>query len=244
MKAVILAGGLGTRLRPFTQVIPKPLLPLGEQSLLEVQINSLKACGFDEIYVATNYRSEYIEAFLGNGSKYGVRLSFSREEQPLGTCGPLSLLRDQLDEPFLMMNGDILTRMDFANMLSFAQELETPLTIGTKIVTMPFRFGNVSVNENHQVTGVEEKPDLSFEILAGIYCFMPSIFDYIPSEKYYGIDDLIREMLAERLPISRYLITDYWLDIGQVDDYAQACEAYEQNFGEKQPVVETARLPR
>ena len=244
MKAVILAGGLGTRLRPFTQVIPKPLLPLGEQSLLEVQINSLKECGFDEIYIATNYRSEYIEAFLGNGSKYGVKLSFSREEEPLGTCGPLSLLRDELDEPFLMMNGDILTRMNFAKMLAFAEDRETPLTIGTKIVTMPFRFGNVSVNKEHQVTGVEEKPDLTFEILAGVYCFLPSIFDHIPSEKYYGMDDLIREMLVEQLPISRFLITDYWLDIGQVEDYTQACEEYHQNFEREESAEIPVRIPR
>ena len=135
MKAVILAGGLGKRLRPFTEVIPKPLLPLGEQSVMEVQILSLKRHGFDEIYVATNYRSEYVEAFLGDGSKYDVKLYFSRENKPLGTCGPLSLLKDKLTEPFVVMNGDILTKLNFTAFYDFATNHPADLTIGTKIIT-------------------------------------------------------------------------------------------------------------
>src|SRR5512134_2877623 len=113
MKAVILAGGLGERLRPFTQAIPKPLLPIGEQSLLEIQICKLAESGFREIYIATNYKSEYIENFIGNGSQFGVAIHYSRERKRLGTCGPLSLLRRELDSPFVVMNGDILTTMDF-----------------------------------------------------------------------------------------------------------------------------------
>ena len=111
MKAVILAGGLGTRLLPFTEVIPKPLLPLGEKSLMQVQIQALKEHGFNTIFVATNYMSDYVEAFLGDGSKYGVKLRFSKEEKPLGTCGPLTLLKNELTEPFILVNGDILTKL-------------------------------------------------------------------------------------------------------------------------------------
>src|SRR5690242_8765808 len=113
MKAVILAGGLGTRLKPFTEVIPKPLLPLGESSVLETQVLALKRAGFDEVFIATNYMADYVQAFLGDGSKYGIRVTFSREAKPLGTCGPLLLLRDRLTEPFVLMNGDILTTLDF-----------------------------------------------------------------------------------------------------------------------------------
>lgn len=230
MKAVILAGGLGTRLRPFTEIIPKPLLPIGERSLMEVQILSLAEHGFNEIHVATNYKSDYVEAYLGDGSKYGVKLNFSKEEKRLGTCGPLTLLKEHLTEPFLMMNGDVLTKSNHSRMYQFGMAQKSALTIGTKIITHPFRFGNVHVSEDNFVTGVEEKPDLAFEILAGIYFFTPAIFESIPEDEYFGMDNLIHRMLAESKPISRYQITEYWLDIGQVEDYTQAREEYAKHF--------------
>ncbi len=230
MQAVILAGGLGTRLRPFTEVIPKPLLPLGERSLMEIQIANLRDAGFDEIFVATNYRSDFVEAFLGNGSKFGVRLHFSQEQKPLGTCGPLTLIKDRLTEPFLMMNGDILTKLDFRVMMDFARKQDSDLTVGTKVITLPFRFGNVSVDEHNRLLGVEEKPDLKFEVLAGIYCLKPGVFSHIPHDEYFGMDQLIKKMLSGARPISRYLIKDYWLDIGQVEDYDSARSEVERNF--------------
>ena len=117
MQAIILSGGLGTRLRPFTEVIPKPLLPIGEKAVLEIQIEHLRANGFDHIFLATNYKSEYIENFFGDGSKYGVKLTISKEEIPLGTAGPVKLLQNELkDEPFLVMNGDILTLLTYKNL--------------------------------------------------------------------------------------------------------------------------------
>ncbi len=230
MRAVILAGGLGTRLRPFTEVIPKPLLPLGEQALLEVQISALKACGFDEIFLATNYMSQYIEAYLDDGARYGVKLTYSCEKEQLGTAGPLSLLRDRLDEPFLVMNGDILTKLDFRRLHDFAGRQNTALTIGTKIIATPFRFGSVSVNGDGLVTNIEEKPEFKLEILAGIYCMKPSIFEFIPDNTFYGMDNLIQDMIAAGSGISRYLINDYWLDIGQVEDYSVARDAYFEHF--------------
>lgn len=230
MKAIILAGGLGTRLRPFTDVIPKPLLPIGEQSLMEVQITTLASHGFNEIYIATNYKSDYVEAYLGDGSKYGVDLVFSKEEIRLGTCGPLTLLKEHLTEPFLMMNGDVLTKSDHSRMYEFGMKQKSNLTIGTKVITHPFRFGNVQVSDENLVTGLEEKPDLVFEILAGIYFFKPEIFDDIPENEYFGMDSLLHKMLAESKPVSRYQITEYWLDIGQVEDYTQAREEYSKHF--------------
>lgn len=230
MQAVILAGGLGSRLRPFTEVIPKPLLPLGERSLMEIQISHLKKAGVDEIFVATNYRADYVEAFLGDGSKFGVKLHFSQETKPLGTCGPLSLIKNRITGPFMMMNGDILTKLDFGTLMKFAADQDADLTVGTKIITLPFRFGNVEVDGNNRLLRVEEKPDLKFEILAGIYCFKPGIFAHIPDNEYFGMDQLIKKMLSEGHPISRYLIHDYWLDIGQVEDYNQARSEYERNF--------------
>ena len=230
MKAVILAGGLGSRLRPFTEVIPKPLLPLGDKALIEVQILRLKECGFNEIYIAINYKSEYVISYLGDGSKFGVKIHYSKEEKPLGTAGPVKLLENELTEPFLLMNGDILTKLNFSDIYNFSVEYpNSPLTIGTKIITTPFRFGNI-YSDGVYVKKVEEKPELNFEILAGIYMMKPSVFDFIPKNEYFGIDLLIKELLAHEVPVTKYLIKDYWLDIGIVEDYEQARKIYSEEF--------------
>ena len=143
MKAVILAGGLGSRLKPFTQIIPKPLLPIGEKSVLEIQIEHLKKHGFDEIFLATNYKSEYIENFFGDGSRFGVKLRISKEDKPLGTVGPLTLLKNELKDPFLMMNGDILTLLNFSDFYGFSVRNAADLTITIKEYITPFQFGNI-----------------------------------------------------------------------------------------------------
>ncbi len=229
MKAIILAGGLGTRLKPFTEIIPKPLLPVGESSVLEIQILSLKQHGITEIIIATNYMADYVEAFLGDGSKLGVQLQFSKETEPLGTCGPVSLLRDKLDEPFFLMNGDILTTLDFSKAAAFAKESDANLTVITKQIVQPFQFGKI-LSEGDYITGVEEKPDLTLEILAGIYIFKPALFEIIPADSYYGMDTLIKDMLARDWKIAKYPIREYWLDIGQVNDYEVAQQAYREHF--------------
>jgi NDP-mannose synthase len=140
------------------------------------------------------------------------------------------LIKNRITGPFMMMNGDILTKLDFGTLMKFAADQDADLTVGTKIITLPFRFGNVEVDGNNRLLRVEEKPDLKFEILAGIYCFKPGIFAHIPENEYFGMDQLIKKMLSEGHPISRYLIHDYWLDIGQVEDYNQARSEYERNF--------------
>ena len=230
MQAVILSGGLGTRLRPFTEVIPKPLLPIGEKAVLEIQIEHLKANGFDHIFLATNYKSDYIENFFGNGDKYGVKLTISKEDKPLGTAGPVKLLQNKLnDEPFLVMNGDILTLLPYRNLYDFACTKETLLTIGTKDIYTPFQFGNIHT-EGDFVTGIEEKPNIKTTILAGIYIFKPEILDLIPDNTMYNMDKLIMDMLTKDLPISHYPIKEYWLDIGQVDDYEKAQNIYKEHF--------------
>ncbi len=229
MKAVILAGGLGTRLRPFTQIIPKPLLPIGEKSVLEIQIEHLKSHGFDEIFLATNYKSEYIEKFFGDGSDYGIKLEISKEEKPLGTVGPLTLLKDKLTEPFLMMNGDILTLMDFSKFYKFAVENPAAFTVAIKEFVTPFRFGNIFYAGDF-VTGIEEKKDIVTKILAGIYIMKPEIFNFIPDNEYYGMDSLIQDMLAQKIPVAKYEIREYWLDIGMEDDYRRAQEIYKEKF--------------
>ncbi len=229
MKAVILAGGLGKRLRPLTETIPKPLLPIGEKAILEIQIENLKKHGVEDIFLATNYKSEYIENFLGDGSRYGIRLKVSREDKPLGTVGPLTLLMDQLKEPFIVMNGDILTSIDFSKFHAFAIDKDADLTISIKKLTMPFAFGNIFFDGDY-VTGIEEKPDLITHVLAGIYVMKPEIFDIIPRNQYFSMDHLINRMLDQNLPVAKYEMTEYWLDIGRVDDYEKAQAMYKKEF--------------
>lgn len=229
MKTVILAGGLGTRLKPFTEIIPKPLLPLGDKSLLEHQILSFRDAGFTDVYVATNYMADLVEAFVGNGSRFGLRMHVSRETQPLGTAGPLKLLEKELTEPFIVINGDIITKLDFRTLYEFSSRQVSCLTVATKIITTPFRFGNVLV-DGDQILGVEEKPDFTLEIVAGVYCMKPEIFQFIPPNVYFGVDSLIKDLLSGGHPISRFLIKEYWLDIGQVEDYSKARDLYAQNF--------------
>jgi NDP-mannose synthase len=229
MKAVVLSGGLGTRLKPFTEIIPKPLLPIGEKSILEIQIERLKSYGFDSIYLATNYKSEYIENFFGDGSRYGVSLSISREDDPLGTAGPLSLLKDKITEPFLVINGDILTLLDFRKMYDYALSKKAPLTIGIKKEILPFAFGNIDYVGDF-VTGIQEKPNFELYILAGIYVMSPGIFSYIPYNSFYGMDMLIKNLLNRGIPIPKYQINEYWLDIGRMNDYEKPQDVYETHF--------------
>jgi NDP-mannose synthase len=232
MKAIILAGGLGSRLKPFTEIIPKPLLPIGEKSVLEIQIERLKKYGFDEIYLATNYKSQYIESFFGDGSRYGVKLKISKEEKPLGTAGPLLLLKDVLNEPFLVMNGDILSLIDFEAFYKFSIEQNSLLTIAIKKEITPFAFGNIFF-DGDLVTDIQEKPDIVMYILAGIYIMKPQIFDHFPVNEYFGMDQLIKLLIKRKLPVSKYDLKEYWLDIGRLGDYEQAQEVYATHFNNK-----------
>lgn len=229
MKAVILAGGLGTRLRPFTEIIPKPLLPIGEKSVLEIQIERLKLHGFKEIYLATNYKADYIRNFFGDGSQFGVKIEISKEEEPLGTAGPLTLLKHKLTEPFLVMNGDILTHADFTAMLATSKRHGTELTIGIKKHITPYAFGDIFFDGDF-VTGIEEKPNIVKFILAGIYVMTPAIFEHIPEKTYFGMDKLILSLLRQKKRVAKHLIEEYWLDIGQIADYEKAQKEYDTHF--------------
>lgn len=226
-KAVILSGGLGIRLKPFTNVIPKPLLPVGEKAILEIQIEQLARNGFEEIILATNYRADYIEKFFGDGSRYGVKLLISKESKPLGTAGPIKLLESNMDSPFLVMNGDILSLVDFKKLYQFALNQETMFTVSIKKMIMPYAFGNIFF-EGDRVTKIEEKPNMITYALAGIYVMDPKVLSLIPKDTYFGIDKLIQEMLYKGLPISKYEIEEYWIDVGRIDDYETV-----QNISEK-----------
>lgn len=229
MKAIILAGGLGTRLKPFTEAIPKPLLPIGEKAVLEIQIEHLRNNGFDEIFLATNYKSNYIENFFGDGSRYGVRLTISKEQKQLGTAGPIKLLESELDEPFLVMNGDILTNLDFSKFYEYSMNQPSDLTITIKKMIMPYAFGNIFF-DGDRVTEIQEKPDIVTYALAGIYFMRPAVLNKIPADTYFGMDLLMKNMLANDEMISKYELNSFWLDIGRIDDYEKAQEDFLTHF--------------
>ncbi|MCX7826989.1 MAG: sugar phosphate nucleotidyltransferase, partial [Verrucomicrobiae bacterium] len=168
--------------------------------------------------------------------RYGVRLYISQEKEPLGTAGPLTLLRDRLTEPFIVMNGDILSLIDFGDLVRYAIGKDALLTITVKKEITPFAFGNIHF-EGDYVTDIEEKPNIVMYILAGIYVMKPGIFEHIPEGRYYGMDTLIKDLLKRRLPVAKYDLKDYWLDIGRLADYEKAQEIYHTHFRSPEPAA-------
>ena len=233
MKAVILAGGLGTRLKPFTEIIPKPLLPIGDKAILEIQIQRLKQAGVEEIFLATNYKSEYISNFIGDGSRYDVKIVVSKEKKPLGTAGPIKLLEKYLNQNFIVMNGDILSLINYKKFSQFSLKTKSILSLAVKKDILSYDFGNIFF-EGDFVTGIEEKPNIELHILAGIYHMTPDIMRHIPENTYFGMDDLIKSLISHNTPISKYEMDEYWLDIGRVSDY----ESAEKDFKEKMNLFE------
>lgn len=226
MKAVILAGGLGTRLRPLTHIIPKPLLPVGEHSVLEISINRIRESGFSEIILATNYKSHLFEEHFGDGSKFNIEITYSKEQEPLGTAGPLRLIKSRLSEPFMVVYGDILTSLDFKKLSEFHISNRADFTLVTKEMHLPVRYGLIESIGN-RVRHIEEKPDVKSQINAGIYFLNPSVIDYIP-EGFYHMTDLAKKLIREGKKVLRFQLNDYWLDMGQMQDYEQAQKDFEE----------------
>ncbi len=223
MKAVIMAGGLGERLKPFTKIIPKPLLPVGNRSIMEIQIMNLRSHGASDIYLALGYKHDIFEAYFGNGSKWGVNVHYSREKKALGTAGPLTLLSSYLDEPFLVMNGDILTNLNFTALSDAHRSSGAAVTVVTKVITLPLRYGVIN-HRNGKISGIEEKPSLSAEINAGIYFMNPEVIDIMPRNTPVNMDAFLRDLIGSGYHVSRFLLDAYWLDIGQMGDYEKATD--------------------
>jgi len=226
MKAVILAGGLGTRLRPFTNVIPKPLLPVGEQSVLEISINRLRDCGFDDLIFATNYKSHLFESYFGDGSRFNVKIKYSKEKTKLGTAGPLKLLKDELKEPFLVIYGDILTSLDFKKLQDFHIKNNSDFTLVTKETFLPVSYGVIE-SEGNLIKNIEEKPIMKSQINAGIYFLNPEVIDSIP-EGFFHMTDLAKKLIKKGKKVMKYDLKDYWIDIGQKEDYEKAQEDFKE----------------
>lgn len=232
MKAVILAGGLGTRLKPYTTVFPKPLMPIGESPILEIIIKQLKAKGFNEITLAVGHLSELIMAFFNNGSKYGLKIEYSKEEKKLGTAGGLGLLKNKLVDDFLVMNGDVLTGLDFSEFLEFHKKTGSIATIALNRRHVDIDFGVVELDENMTLIGYIEKPKIDYLVSMGVYAFNESILEYIPSHEYLDIPDLMKRLLSEGEKVNGFIHDGYWLDIGRPDDYIKANEDIQEIYRE------------
>lgn len=228
MQALILAGGKGTRLRPYTTVIPKPLMPVGDYPILEIILRQLKNAGVDEVFLAVGYMSQLFQAFFQNGEKYGLKIIYSFEEKPLGTAGPISLLLDQLKGDFVVMNGDLLTTLNYQNLFKFHQENQAAATIGLYKREVKIDFGVIETGEKGQLARYIEKPTYYFDVSMGINILnAQAIKGYLTPEQPLDIPTLMMRLRDSGQKVLCYNEPCYWLDIGRVDDYQTATEIFE-----------------
>ncbi|CDX46483.1 Nucleotidyl transferase [Mesorhizobium sp. ORS 3359] len=221
MKAVIQCGGMGTRLRPFTSVLPKPLMPIGARPVLELLLKWLRRNGIETVYVTTGYLGHLIRSVCGDGSQWNIKIRYTQEMEPLGTIGPLSLIRDELDEPFLVLNGDVLTDLSLSRFVATHKAHNDLVTIATASRITKMDFGVIDeVNDTVQV--FREKPSLSHLVSMGIYCMNPGVMQFIPSGIPFGFDDLMLQMLQSGKTVHVYKHEGLWLDIGRVEDFQKA----------------------
>ena len=221
MKAVLLAGGKGRRLKPFTTTIPKPLFPIGEKPILQVIIEQLKNFGVDEYIISLGYLGQLIKAFLGNGEKYNTEISYVSEEIPLGTAGAISLL-PKLDDDYIFMNGDILSTIDYNDAYEKHKKSNALMTICTFEKTTKSSLGVLELNINGEVENYLEKPELKQIVSSGIYILNPKIKDYIPQNKFFDIPDLVKSLIVKKEKINTYKIEGEWFDIGTPADLEKA----------------------
>ena len=230
MQAIVLAGGKGTRLRPFTHVFPKPLMPLGDDNpmpILEVVLRQLARFGFGDVDIITGYLTEYIETFCRDGQRFGTRIRYRREVTPLGTAGGLNLL-DRPREPVLVLNGDILTTLDFGAMYGFHKSSGAKATIAAFPRKVRIDFGVLDFAQApHVLSGYREKPEFSFEVSMGLYVLDPVAWDYITPGQPLPMPDLLETMRQDGLPVHAFRQDCEWLDIGRHDDYAAANEIFQ-----------------
>jgi NDP-mannose synthase len=227
MKAVILAGGKGSRLAPYTMVLPKPLMPIGDMPILEIVLKQLKAHGFTEIVIAVGHLAALIKTYFGDGSALGLHIGYALEDLPLGTAGPLGSI-DGLDETFLVMNGDILTDLDFGAVVKEHRRHEAILTVAAYKRTVKIDFG-VLETDGALVRDYIEKPQLDYIVSMGIYVMEPRVRDHIKAGEYLDVPDLVRVLLAKGERIAAYTFDGRWLDIGRPDDFAEAQSRFEEH---------------
>lgn len=230
-QAVILAGGRGSRLAPYTTVLPKPLLPIGDQPILDLVIRQLARSGFVDITLAVGYLAHLIEAVLQDGSQHGVSLRYRKETKPLGTVGPLASM-DHLDDTFLMMNGDILTTLDYTDLYRAHVTSGNALTVATHVRTVTSEYGVLELGGGDgatlRVTGFREKPAIDHRVSMGVYVVDRRVREHIPAGQPFNLPDLVWRLLEAGERVGSYSYDGFWLDVGRFDDYAQAIERYDE----------------
>lgn len=220
-KLVIMAGGIGSRLKPLTHGTPKPLLPIGNKPILETIIEHAKLYGLIDITISLNYLSDSIKNHFDNGSNFGVRISYVEEKESLGTAGALSYIKNNIFNDLFVINGDILTKINFDEMLEFHKSNDNLLTVGTRPYKTQVPYGIVNIS-NNEIKSIEEKPVLEYTINAGIYLISPKALQFIPSNKTFHMTDLMQILIDKKLKVGSFIIKDYWLDIGKINDYFKA----------------------
>ncbi len=228
MQAIILAGGKGRRLLPYTTVLPKPLMPIGDYSILEVILRQLKHYGFDNVTICTGYLHELIRAYLDSNHTFGLDITYSHEDTPLGTIGPLRLIKN-LEDTFLFMNGDILTDLNFATFVSEHKKRGAIATVATYQRDVNIDFGVLERNKKNKIVAFREKPTYHFDVSMGINVVSKKILDFVPFDTPFGFDQLMYTLTARKEAVFSYPHTGYWLDIGRPDDYALSIEEFERN---------------
>ena len=226
---ILMAGGLGSRLRPLTRDCPKPLLKVGEKPLLETMIQKFGESGFRKIFLSVNYKSKMIEEYFRDGSDWNVEIEYLKETKPLGTVGALRLLPEKPRFPFFVMNGDVLTRIDFKQLIKFHEKNHVMATMCAKQYDLEVPYGVINLNERH-IASIEEKPIQSFLVNAGIYVLSPEVIDLIPDRRAFDMTDLFKKMIAEKKATAAFPILEYWVDIGHIDDFNRANGEYKSNF--------------
>jgi dTDP-glucose pyrophosphorylase len=226
---LIMAGGLGTRLRPLTDDIPKPMLKVGDKPILETIINQFRLKGYKNILLSVNYKSEIIENYFRDGNDFGVSIRYIKETKRLGTGGAIKLAEEYLTKPFFVINGDILTNLNFDKMMTVHTKNNFNMTIGTRNYEIQVPYGVLNINDLC-VTSLEEKPIVNFFVNGGIYTLNPEILKFIPRDEFYNITDLINVLTKENYRIGSYPIEEYWMDIGKLNDYYQANEDIKKYF--------------
>lgn len=227
---VLMAGGLGTRLRPLTQECPKPLLKVGSKPILETILHNFIEYGFYNFYISVNYKAEMIEQYFGDGSSWGIKIKYIYEDKRMGTAGALSRLPVRPELPLVVMNGDLLTRVNFEQLLVFHQENNVMATMCVREFDLQVPYGVVNIDQ-HRLVGIDEKPVHRFFVNAGIYVLAPKAMEHIPFNTYFDMPELFNKLISEKQETAVFPIREYWLDIGRMGDYDRANGEYSNVFG-------------
>jgi NDP-sugar pyrophosphorylase family protein len=226
MKTVVLAGGRGTRLAPYTSILPKPLMPVGDRAILEVVVEQLEEAGIVDIHFCVGYLAHLIQAVFENRENGHVNITYVRERDALGTAAPLRLVRG-LDDTFMVMNGDVLTTLDYRELVDYHRNQQNALTIATHHRTIQIDYGMLHLDVASRVREFEEKPTIASPVSMGIYVMEPHVIDYIPEDGHFDFPDLVRALLEAGEPVGAFLHDGLWFDIGRQEDYERATDAWE-----------------